>query len=91
MTIELPAGYALDNADAPEGFSVQNVGKYDVRIEVTKDGRMLDYKRSFFFCGTQVVLFPAKSYQPLKRVFDELHQRDNHTITLKHSAANSQD
>jgi hypothetical protein len=91
VTIELPAGYALDNADAPEGFSVQNVGKYDVRIGVTKDGRILDYKRSFFFCGTQVVLFPANSYQPLKRVFDELHKRDNHTITLKQSAANSQD
>ncbi len=91
VTIELPTGYALDNADAPSGLTVEKIGKYDVTIGVTKDGRMIDYKRSFFFCGTQMVLFPTKTYQPLKRVFDEIHQRDNHTITLKQSVAASQD
>lgn len=87
VTIDLPEGYALDNADAPDSFSVEKVTKYDVRIGVTKDGRTLDYKRNFFFGGTSVVIFPTTSYSSLKRVFDEIHQRDNHTITLKQSAA----
>jgi hypothetical protein len=87
VTIDLPAGYTLDNADAPHGLDAGATSKYDVKISVTKDGRTLIYNRKFFF-GNQNggLLFPVASYGQLKTLFDELHKRDNHTITLKQAA-----
>jgi hypothetical protein len=51
---------------------------------VTKKGDELQFKRTFSFKG---LLFPAASYAPLKQLFDELHESDNHTVTLKQNAA----
>src|SRR6185295_3044855 len=45
VEISLPAGFALDNADAPEGFTASNVGKYEVHIGVTQDKTALVYQR----------------------------------------------
>ncbi|HJR07639.1 MAG TPA: DUF3857 and transglutaminase domain-containing protein [Pyrinomonadaceae bacterium] len=87
VTIDLPAGFALDNADSPAGINGGEVSKYDVKLAVTKDGRTLIYKRNFFFGGGQTgLLFPVTSYATLKALFDEMHKRDNHTITLKQAA-----
>jgi hypothetical protein len=86
VTIELPAGYSLDNADAPVGLNAGEVSKYDVKIGVTKDARTLVYNRKFYFGGKSGMLFPVASYGQLKMLFDELHKRDNHTITLKQAA-----
>jgi len=88
VRIELPTGYALDNADAPGPLSAGAISKYEPRISVTKDGKELLYQRSFFFGGGgNILLFPVGSYNQLKALFDELNKRDNHTITLKQSAA----
>jgi hypothetical protein len=88
VEIELPAGYALDNADAPMPFAAQDVSKYEVKIGVTPDKRKLVYHRTFFFGGGSAgLLFPAAGYPQLKALFDEMNKRDNHTITLKQGAA----
>ncbi len=88
VEINLPAGFALDNADAPMGINAGETSKYDIKLGVTKDGRMLVYNRTFFFGGGQTsLLFPVDSYAQLKILFDEMHKRDNHTITLKQGAA----
>lgn len=84
IVIELPAGYALDNAEAPGELAFGNVGHHKVKIAVTQDQRTLSYKRQFRFTG---MLFPTNTYSNLKRVFDAVHQIDNHTITLKQGAA----
>ena len=87
MTIELPAGFALDNADAPVGINGGEISKYDVKIGVTTDGRTLVYKREFFFGGGQTgLLYPVTSYAQLKQLFDEVHKRDNHMLSLKQGA-----
>lgn len=80
VEIELPAGFALDNADAPAPFKVGEVVNYNVKIAVTKDGHTLIYKRNFLFNG---MLIPVQNYATLKQIFDALHKADNHTITLK--------
>ncbi|HEU0172992.1 MAG TPA: DUF3857 domain-containing protein [Blastocatellia bacterium] len=84
ITIELPAGYALDNAEAPGDLDFGDSGYYKVKIGITKDQRTLSYKRQFRFTG---MLFPKDAYTNLKRVFDAVNQVDNHVITLKQSAA----
>jgi hypothetical protein len=84
LAVELPAGFALESADAPAPIKAGNVVDYKVWMGVTKKGDELQFKRTFSFNG---LLFPASSYGPLKHVFDELHESDNHTITLKQAAA----
>jgi hypothetical protein len=84
IVIELPAGYALDNAEAPGDLAFGELGHLKVKIGVTKDQRTLSYKRQFRFTG---MLFPKDTYPNLKRAFDAAHQVDNHTITLKQGAA----
>jgi len=86
VVIELPKGFALDNADAPQPFTAAQIGKYEVKLSVTNDSRALVYQRKFFFGGGDAILFPAKSYAQLKKIFDILNQQDEHTITLKQSA-----
>lgn len=86
VEIELPKGFALDNADSPQPFTAANIGKYEVKLGTTKDDRTLIYRRNFFFGGNESILFPATSYAQLKKIFDILHQQDDHTITLKQSA-----
>jgi hypothetical protein len=45
------------------------------------------FRRSFFFGGGGNILFPVNTYPQLKNFFDALNKQDNHTITLKQSAA----
>jgi hypothetical protein len=87
VTIQLPAGFALDNAEQPAPFRSENVCEYAVKINVVGKNEELQYKRSFSFAG---LLFPQTSYPGLKQLFDVLHDRDNHTITLKQSAGPAQ-
>lgn len=87
VTINLPDGYALDNADAPAPIRSAPVTEYTPTIGATKDGKQLVYKRRFYFGGGGNIVFPVSSYNSLKTLFDMINKADNHTITLKQSAA----
>jgi hypothetical protein len=88
VMIDLPAGYALDNAEQPQSFNVDKIGAYEVSIGVTTDKRTLQYKRKFFFGGESRIIFQASTYPTLKRVFDAVHDADTHTIALKQGTGN---
>lgn len=83
VDFELPKGYALDNADAPQPFGSGAISDYKVSLAASTDGRLLIYKRNFFFGGANTILFPIESYAPIKNYFDTLHKQDNHSIALK--------
>ena len=83
VSIELPPGYALDNADKPAPFNAGQISQYKVNLGLTSDGHTLVLRREFFFGGQGSVLFPASSYTQLKFLFDNLNTNDEHTITLK--------
>lgn len=87
VTIDLPAGYTLDNADAPAPFGSKPISEYKPILATTKDGRALIYKRQFYFGGEGNLLFPVTSYNQLKEYFDALHKQDSHAVVLKQSAA----
>lgn len=89
IEIDLPDGFALDNADAPTPFGAGPVSQYNVTIGVTNVGRKLVYRRDFFFGGGGKLLFPANSYSQLKILLDRLHNNDEHTITLKQNSGTS--
>ena len=86
VDIELPKGYALDNADAPAPFGSGDISKYEVSI--SSDGSVLLYKRKFFFGGANSIMFPVDAYGPLKNYFDVMHKQDSHSIALKQTATN---
>jgi hypothetical protein len=86
VDFELPVGFTLDNADAPAPFSGGPVGEYKAALSITKDGRLLAFKRRFFFGGGGNILFPVEAYPQLKNFFDALNTQDSHTITLKQPA-----
>ncbi|MDQ3753422.1 MAG: DUF3857 and transglutaminase domain-containing protein, partial [Acidobacteriota bacterium] len=90
VEIELPAGFALDSPDAPDSLNASETGQYDVKIFVTPDKRRIIYQRKFYFGTAKSLLhFPRATYPALKQLFDELHKRDNHTLTLKQAAASA--
>jgi hypothetical protein len=87
ITITLPRGYTLDNADRPAPIDASGVCKHEISMGVTKDETELIYKRSFFFGGNESILFPVSTYDQIKRLFDEINKADNHMITLKQTTA----
>ena len=84
VEIELPKGFALDNADAPGMVSdPSKIGVLDVKINFDRSKNVILYKRNFHFGGNGKILFPSSIYQPLKNLFDAFHKADAHTISLK--------
>jgi len=80
ISITLPKGFDLDNADKPGPLKAGDVADYNVSIAVTAKRDELLFKRTFIF---NALLFPASRYAALKQLFDGIHERDNHTITMK--------
>lgn len=83
VTIQLPKGYALDNADRPAPINAGAVSQYDVQMGVTNDQGTLVYKRKFFFGNPDLLLFSVDKYDAIKQLFDEVNKADNHIIPLK--------
>jgi hypothetical protein len=83
ITLTLPKGYVLDNADRPSPIAAGTVSKYEVKMGITKDQTTLAYNRTFFFGGEDSILFDVEHYPTIKRLFDEVNRGDNHMITLK--------
>ncbi|HKP11176.1 MAG TPA: DUF3857 domain-containing protein, partial [Blastocatellia bacterium] len=79
VTISLPPGFALDNADAPAPFKVNDVAQYGVKMQVVGKNEKLIYRRDWMF---NALIFPQTSYASVKQVFDLVHKSDGHTITF---------
>jgi Domain of Unknown Function with PDB structure (DUF3857)/Transglutaminase-like superfamily len=82
VSFQLPAGYALDNADTPQSLDFGAPGAYKVRL-ATRGTRELLSDRDFTFGKDGRLLFGVEVYPQLKRIFDEIQKRDDHTISLK--------
>lgn len=89
ITFELPAGFALDNADAPMSIGPEMTRQIAAqKIKMSTDGRMVKYERDFYFGSGGNILFPATGYAGLKQLFDAIAQANDHSIPLKQAAAN---
>ena len=86
LTIILPKGFSLDNAEQPAPISVSGVCGEQINMGISKDGELLVYKRMFFFGAKDAIYFPAENYGQLKSLFEEITKADNHIITLKQAS-----
>jgi hypothetical protein len=84
ITLTVPAGLEIEAGSAPAGLDLGKVGAYTVDISWTAAKRTLRYKREFTL---NAVAFPADRYPVVKRLFEVIHERDNHTLTFRQAAA----
>jgi len=82
ISIALPAGFALDHAENPGALSFGAPGAYELKMSV-KGGRELICTRGLTFGKGGTLAFEAAAYPKVKNVFDEIHRRDDVTISLK--------
>ena len=87
IMIDLPKGYALDNADRPAPIIAGATSQHEIKMAITNDQGTLHYTRKFFFGTPELLLYPVEKYDLLKQLFDEVNKADNHMITLKQATA----
>ncbi len=91
VTIELPIGFGLDNADQPAPLSIAGVSEDTVQMVVTSatNGvKSLVYKRKFAFGSpNSVLLFKVVQYPAMKGLWEAINKVDTHALTLKQEAA----
>jgi len=84
VEIELPKNFALDNPDVPAPlFDPQKISFLQIKMTINQASNTIKYQRKFHFGNGGVILFSSASYPSLKKLFDEFHKADTHTITLK--------
>lgn len=87
ITIELPAGYSLENPDAPPILKdPQGIGLHETAFSVAADKRSLNYKRKFFFGNGGFLRFPVTAYPAVKNFFEAFNKADTHQLTLRQDA-----
>ncbi len=87
VTIELPAGFALENADAPAVIKdSQGIGSHETKISISADRKMLIYSRKFSFANDGFIRFPSASYPAIKALFEAFNKADVHQLTLRQAA-----
>ena len=84
ISIKLPAGFALDNAERPGDVAdTGGIGKSVVSISIDTNANTLIYSRQFHFGGGGKILFPAAAYPAVKGLFDAFHKADTHALSLR--------
>jgi hypothetical protein len=84
ISIEVPPGYEFDHPDVPQSMSGGDTVSWKVTASI-KGGMTLQYKRGFQFGGDGNIILPVASYAGLKKVFDMIHEGDEHAFALKES------
>lgn len=87
VRVDLPQGFRLEDAEAPQSTKISDVGEYTVQLRKANDESFIQYDRKLEFGKSGGVIFPAESYKQLKAVFDFMHQQDHHTLTLREGAS----
>jgi hypothetical protein len=59
------------------------VGHYKLLAGYTAAERKITYTRELVFGMNGAILFPSNAYPALKKLFDLMHQADEHVLTLK--------
>lgn len=84
VSIQLPAGFPLEKPESPGELGFGTPGSYKVTMSAGKNELL--YTREFTFGNGGLIAYPRESYAQLKRVFDEIHRRDEITLSLRQVA-----
>lgn len=78
--IKLPENFELEEASAPRPFENKGVFIYSPKLGIKQKSNTLLYSNDFTFTAT---FLPVRYYGTVKKLFDDKHAGDQHTITLK--------
>lgn len=84
IALTVPEGLELEAGSAPPDLDLGKAGAYTVEIGWAAAKHTLHYKREFILSA---VVFPVELYPTVKRIFEVIHERDNHTLTFRQVAA----
>jgi hypothetical protein len=84
VIVKPPAGYTLENPEAPNSFPMGQIGGYEASIQ-TGNGQ-LTYHRKLVFGRGGGLAYQLKVYPAVKLAFDMVHTQDEHTLTLHQQA-----
>jgi hypothetical protein len=85
VAISLPDGFTLDNAENPGNLNFGDPGSYALNMKISGRGVLL-CERQFTFGNNGAFLFAKAAYPQLKKLFDEIHRRDSHTLSIRQAA-----
>ncbi len=85
VSIDIPDGFVLDNAENPGGLNFGAPGSYELKMSVS-GGRELICERDLTFGKERFLASPTDAYPSLKKLFDTVRQRDDVPISLKQAA-----
>jgi len=86
ITIELPAGFQLEDPRIPNPIPMGKLGEYEVHARIVNNTQFVFERR--FLCGqTGNLLLPVALYPALKQAFDMMALADSQTMTLKQASA----
>jgi len=81
VTIRIPAGFELERPENPGDVSFGKPGDYKLGMKAGKG--LLICTRQLTFGSDGYIVFEHSSYPQVKAVFDEIHQRDQVTLSLR--------
>ena len=82
IRIQLPPQWALDNADNPGRLSLGSTGFYENHLTIDKSNELVS-TREFVFGREGALNFAVQDYPALKKVFDLIQARDQHSLAMK--------
>lgn len=85
--IAIPAGFSLEAASSPGGLDLGSRGRFAIGLSYLDKKRTLFYTRDFSW---GIVGGGVEHYGPIKQVFDVVHAKDNHALTLKRDESASE-
>jgi hypothetical protein len=80
--IQLPPLWALDNADSPARLALGPTGYFENQLTINKANELVS-KREFIFGRDGALNFAVESYPTLKKAFDLIQVRDQHSLSMK--------
>jgi hypothetical protein len=86
VSIVMPDGFVLDNAENPGGINFGPPGSYELKMSI-KGGRELICSRQLTFGKEGRLAYPQDTYPTLKTLFDTVHRHDDAAISFKQGAA----
>ena len=78
----MPAHWALDNSDSPGRLELGQPGYYEGALSITKNNELIS-KRELVFGREGNLYYQPNVYPQIKKVFDQIQLRDQHSIALK--------
>ncbi len=82
IRIAIPAGWKVESVNSPEPAGSEGVAQYRGSCLVREDGREVLFVRSLVFGSNGSIYFRKEYYPTVKRLFDQIHQGDEATVTF---------